>query len=114
MVGQWQQGMHLKWYARTSNKNNLLTEVECKSKIARIKEAEQDALSETLGFPVVRRHHNPVTNPNVKKVICYMNEGYKAACQSRVDGWKMGEGQRETRAPKKLPKDCLRIVDDRS
>lgn len=66
-VGRWQRGKNLTWYADASSKQSA-SDARAEE-IRRIKEAEQDALAEALGFPVDRRHRDPVDQKEVQKAI---------------------------------------------
>ncbi|TGZ81888.1 hypothetical protein EX30DRAFT_395273 [Ascodesmis nigricans] len=66
-VGRWQKGKNLTWYAEGSDKKDAADERA--EEIRRIKEAEQDALAEALGFAVNRRHHDPVDQKEVQRAI---------------------------------------------
>ncbi|KAL8945498.1 MAG: hypothetical protein Q9222_007950, partial [Ikaeria aurantiellina] len=52
-VGRWQKNKDLSWYAKGDTATDAATARA--EEIRRIKEAEQDALSEALGFPVQPR-----------------------------------------------------------
>lgn len=62
-VGRWQRNKDLNWYAKGDANDAMSAEEIRKEEIRRIKEAEQDALSEALGFPVAPRHAESI-NPN--------------------------------------------------
>ncbi|KAL7271106.1 hypothetical protein RUND412_006162 [Rhizina undulata] len=88
-VGRWQKGKDLTWYAKTGSQSTAEAEAARKEEIRRIKEAEQDALSEALGFPVVRRSRN-VDQEEVRKAI---KESGAASNEGEAKG--MGFGRRE-------------------
>ncbi|PWW80451.1 hypothetical protein C7212DRAFT_172285 [Tuber magnatum] len=67
-VGRWQKNRDLTWYAK-SGAGEMSAEEARKEEIRKIKEAEQDALSEALGFKVVRRPVDPVDQDEVKRAI---------------------------------------------
>ncbi|KAL8645189.1 MAG: hypothetical protein Q9210_006850 [Variospora velana] len=55
-VGRWQKNKDLSWYAKGDNSQAATDAAAARAEeIRRIKEAEQDALSEALGFPVQPR-----------------------------------------------------------
>ncbi|KAL8932408.1 MAG: hypothetical protein Q9216_006850 [Gyalolechia sp. 2 TL-2023] len=55
-VGRWQKNKDLSWYAKGDNSQAATDAATARAEeIRRIKEAEQDALSEALGFPVQPR-----------------------------------------------------------
>jgi hypothetical protein len=61
-TGRWAKGKDLTWYAKGDNDDDALSEAEArKAEIARIKEAEQDAMARALGLPVPDR-----SNPNTQ------------------------------------------------
>lgn len=68
-VGRWQKGKDLTWYAKGDSDTTLTPEQQRLVEIKRIKEAEQDALSEALGFKVVRRHTDAVDQDEVRRAI---------------------------------------------
>ncbi|MCJ1458062.1 hypothetical protein MMC28_008432 [Mycoblastus sanguinarius] len=61
-VGRWQKNKDLSWYAKSDTSPDALAAAEArKEEIRRIKEAEQDALSEALGYgPIPKRNPNEV------------------------------------------------------
>ena len=67
-VGRWQKNKDLTWYAK-SGAGEMSVEEARKEEIRKIKEAEQDALSEALGFKTVKRHMDPVDQDEVKRAI---------------------------------------------
>ncbi|KAI9813809.1 MAG: hypothetical protein M1827_003599 [Pycnora praestabilis] len=70
-VGRWQKNKDLGWYAKGDSSDAAQeAATQRAAEIARIKEAENDALSEALGFPVTRQ--GPASGANaaeVKKAI---------------------------------------------
>lgn len=68
-VGRWQKGKDLTWYAKGDSDTALTPEQQRLAEIKRIKEVEQDALSEALGFKVVRRHTDAVDQDEVRRAI---------------------------------------------
>ncbi|KAL8965414.1 MAG: hypothetical protein Q9197_006526 [Variospora fuerteventurae] len=55
-VGRWQKNKDLSWYAKGDSSQAATDAAAARAEeISRIKEAEQDALSEALGFPVQPR-----------------------------------------------------------
>jgi Multiple myeloma tumor-associated len=58
-VGRWQKGKDLQWYARATPSNaadeKARQRTEREAEIRRIKEAEEEALAEALGFKVERK-----------------------------------------------------------
>ncbi|KAI4271747.1 MAG: hypothetical protein LQ337_005774 [Flavoplaca oasis] len=55
-VGRWQKNKDLSWYAKGDNSQAATDAANARAEeIRRIKEAEQDALSEALGYPVQPR-----------------------------------------------------------
>lgn len=68
-VGRWQKGKDLTWYAKGDSDTALTPEQQRLAEIKRIKEIEQDALSEALGFKVVRRHVDTIDQDEVRRVI---------------------------------------------
>ncbi|KAG0637380.1 kinase phosphorylation protein-domain-containing protein [Tuber brumale] len=67
-VGRWQKNKDLTWYAK-SGAGETSAEEARKEEIRMIKEAEQDALSEALGFKAVKRPMDPVDQGEVKRAI---------------------------------------------
>jgi len=58
-VGRWQQNRDLSWYAKGDESSALSAAEARKEEIRRVKEAEQNALSEALGYGPM-----PTQNPN--------------------------------------------------
>jgi hypothetical protein len=68
-VGRWQKNKDLTWYAK-SGAGETSAEEARKEEIRMIKEAEQDAFSEALGFKAsVKRPMDPVDQGEVKRAI---------------------------------------------
>lgn len=65
-VGRWQRNKDLTWYSKAGAGT---AEDERREEIRRIKEAEQDALSEALGFPVEPRMRDVVDQAEVARAI---------------------------------------------
>ncbi|KAL9608064.1 MAG: hypothetical protein Q9167_007077 [Letrouitia subvulpina] len=77
-VGRWQKNKDLSWYAKGDNSKEAIDAATARAKeIQRIREAEQDALSQALGYPVEPRLHNSqVAQPKeVEKAIREAAEG---------------------------------------
>ncbi|KAI9882942.1 MAG: hypothetical protein M1823_005313 [Watsoniomyces obsoletus] len=73
-VGRWQKSRDLSWYAKgDADADQTAAQRERAEEIRRIKEAEQDALSAALGFPVERRSvgtgANGISVKEVQKVV---------------------------------------------
>lgn len=68
-VGRWQKGKDLTWYAKGDSDTALTPEQQRLAEIKHIKEIEQDALSEALGFKVVRRHADAIDQDEVRRAI---------------------------------------------
>ncbi|RPB00122.1 hypothetical protein L873DRAFT_1681217 [Choiromyces venosus 120613-1] len=88
-VGRWQKNKDLTWYAK-SGAGEMSAEEARKEEIRKIKEAEQDALSEALGFKVVKRHMDPVDQDEVKRAI-------KESGDDNEEGKGVGFGKRTGR-----------------
>ena len=58
-VGRWQKNKDLSWYSKSGSTSATAAEEARKEEIRRIKEAENDALSEALGYKVGRRRVDP-------------------------------------------------------
>lgn len=54
-VGRWQKGKDLQWYAKAKPTSAETQRLERQEEIRRIKEAEEEALAEALGFKVDRK-----------------------------------------------------------
>lgn len=78
-VGRWQKGKDLNWYAKNDNSPAALSATEArKAEITKIKEAEESALSEALGYgPTVKKNANetPIGQREVDKAIKETVEG---------------------------------------
>ena len=78
-VGRWQKNRDLNWYAKGDKSAAALSAAEArKEEIRRIKEAEESALSEALGYgPTVRSNANetPIGQKEVERAIKEMAEG---------------------------------------
>ena len=72
-VGRWQKGRDLNWYASTDESPAAISAAEArKEELRRIKEAEQDALSEALGYgPMPKRNANetPLGKKEVERAV---------------------------------------------
>ena len=68
-VGRWQQGRDLNWYAKGDQSASAQAAAEArKEELRKIKEAEEDALSEALGYAPIPRS-NPNETPLGKKEV---------------------------------------------
>lgn len=78
-VGRWQKNKDLSWYAKGDTSAAALTAAEQrKEEIRKIKEAEESALSEALGYgPTIRNNANetPIGQKEVEKAIKETAEG---------------------------------------
>ncbi|KAL9123740.1 MAG: hypothetical protein Q9217_006859 [Psora testacea] len=78
-VGRWQKGRDLSWYAKSDTSPAALSAAEArKEELRKIKEAEQDALSEALGYgPMPKRNANetPLGKKEVERAIRETAEG---------------------------------------
>ena len=78
-VGRWQKNKDLGWYAKGDTSAAAVSAAEArKLEIARIKEAEESALSEALGYgPTVKSNPNemPVGRKEVERVVREMAGG---------------------------------------
>ncbi len=78
-VGRWQKNKDLSWYAKSDTSPAALTAAEQrKEEIRKIKEAEESALSEALGYgPTIRKNANetPIGQKEVEKAIKETAEG---------------------------------------
>ena len=78
-VGRWQKNKDLSWYAKGDTSAAALTAAEQrKEEIRKIKEAEESALSEALGYgPTIRSNANetPIGQKEVEKAIKETAEG---------------------------------------
>lgn len=78
-VGRWQKNKDLSWYAKSDTSAAALTAAEQrKEEIRKIKEAEESALSEALGYgPTIRSNANetPIGQKEVEKAIKETAEG---------------------------------------
>ena len=78
-VGRWQKNKDLSWYAKSDTSPAALTAAEQrKEEIRKIKEAEESALSEALGYgPTIRNNANetPIGQKEVEKAIKETAEG---------------------------------------
>ncbi|KAK4690706.1 hypothetical protein P7C71_g6147, partial [Lecanoromycetidae sp. Uapishka_2] len=72
-VGRWQKGKDLNWYAKNDTSPAALSAAEArKEEIRRIKEAEESALSEALGYgPTIKKNANetPIGKKEVERAI---------------------------------------------
>ncbi|KAI9298195.1 hypothetical protein K502DRAFT_362627 [Neoconidiobolus thromboides FSU 785] len=69
-VGRWQKNRDLTWYSKESKAERDLKREE---EIRRIKEAEEDALAEALGYPVKKR--KPVAPIDPKDLKALLSKG---------------------------------------
>ena len=72
-VGRWQQGKDLQWYAR-ANPTNASDEktrqrAERAAELKRVKEAEEEALAEALGFKVQRKTGETVSQEELARAL---------------------------------------------
>lgn len=78
-VGRWQKNKDLSWYAKGDTSTAALSAAEArKEEIRRIKEAEESALSEALGYgPTIKSNANetPIGQKEVEKAIKETAEG---------------------------------------
>ncbi|KAL9631373.1 MAG: hypothetical protein Q9164_005931 [Protoblastenia rupestris] len=78
-VGRWQKNRDLSWYAKGDTSPAALSAAEArKEELRKIKEAEQDALSEALGYgPMPKRNANetPLGQKEVERAIKETAEG---------------------------------------
>ena len=78
-VGRWQKDRDLSWYAKSDTSPAALSAAEArKEELRKIKEAEQDALSEALGYgPMPKRNANdmPLGKKEVERAIKETAEG---------------------------------------
>ena len=78
-VGRWQKNKDLSWYAKSDTSPAALTAAEQrKEEIRTIKEAEESALSEALGYgPTIRNNANetPIGQKEVERAIKETAEG---------------------------------------
>ena len=78
-VGRWQKNKDLNWYAKGDTSAAALSAAEArKEEIRRIKEAEESALSEALGYgPTVKSNANetPIGRKEVEKAVKETAEG---------------------------------------
>lgn len=78
-VGRWQKGKDLNWYAKNDTSPAALSAAEArKEEIRKIKEAEESALSEALGYgPTLKTNANetPIGKKEVEKAIKETVEG---------------------------------------
>ena len=78
-VGRWQKNKDLSWYAKSDTSAAALSAAEQrKEEIRKIKEAEESALSEALGYgPTVRKNANdtPIGQREVERAIKETAEG---------------------------------------
>ena len=105
-MGRWQKNKDLNWYAKGDKSAAALSAAEArKEEIRRIKEAEESALSEALGYgPTLNRNANdtPIGQKEVEKAIRETAEG------DEEDGAKgVGFGAFVGGAPVKEEKDVL-------
>ncbi|KAL9102241.1 MAG: hypothetical protein Q9163_002577 [Psora crenata] len=78
-VGRWQKNRDLSWYAKSDTSPAALSAAEArKEELRKIKEAEQDALSEALGYaPMPKRNANetPLGKKEVERAVKETAEG---------------------------------------
>ena len=78
-VGRWQKNKDLSWYAKGDKSSAAVSAAEArKEEIRRIKEAEESALSEALGYgPTIKRNANetPIGQKEVERAIKETAEG---------------------------------------
>ena len=78
-VGRWQKNKDLSWYAKSDTSTAALTAAEKrKEEIRKIKEAEESALSEALGYgPTIGKNANetPIGQKEVERAIKETAEG---------------------------------------
>jgi hypothetical protein len=105
-VGRWQRGKDLNWYAKNDTSPAALSAAEArKEEIRKIKEAEESALSEALGYgPTVKKNANetPIGKKEVERAIKETAEG------DEEDGAKgVGFGVFSAGGPAKEERDVL-------
>ncbi|RPB16151.1 hypothetical protein P167DRAFT_481484 [Morchella conica CCBAS932] len=103
-VGRWQKGRDLTWYAKADSDSTLTAEQQRLEEIRRIKEAENDALSEALGFKVVRRHTDAVNQDDIKRAIKEAGAGGQPdseEAKGEAQGVGFGRGGKREAAPDK-------------
>ncbi|MCJ1277013.1 hypothetical protein MMC21_004822 [Puttea exsequens] len=105
-VGRWQKGKDLNWYAKGDNSAAALSAAEArKEEIRKIKESEESALSEALGYgPTIKSNANdtPIGRREVEKAIKETAEG------DEEEGAKgVGFGGFEGRGPIKEEREVL-------
>ncbi|KAH0609793.1 uncharacterized protein H6S33_012339 [Morchella sextelata] len=103
-VGRWQKGRDLTWYAKGDSDSTLTAEQQRLEEIRRIKEAENDALSEALGFKVVRRHTDAVNQDDIKRAIKEAGAGGQPdseEAKGEAQGVGFGRGGKREAAPDK-------------
>ncbi|KAI8073071.1 kinase phosphorylation protein-domain-containing protein [Gongronella butleri] len=66
-VGRWQQGKDLTWYAKKQKSDEM--EAERRSEIARLKDAEADAMAVALGMRKKKTIDSNVTKDEIKNVL---------------------------------------------
>ncbi|KAI9850675.1 MAG: hypothetical protein M1824_003121 [Vezdaea acicularis] len=95
-VGRWQKNKDLSWYAKgDSSSEAQLAATKRAEEIRRIKEAEQDALSAALGFPVAPRSAGDASGANaiaVKKALKESGVDEAEAPQAPEEGAGKGLG----------------------
>ncbi|OLL22364.1 putative mannosyl-oligosaccharide glucosidase [Neolecta irregularis DAH-3] len=67
-MGRWQKGKDLEWFNKKKD-GNLSKEEIRREEIRKIKEAEEDALAEALGFKVTRKKEGNVDQEEIAKAI---------------------------------------------
>ncbi len=105
-VGRWQKGKDLNWYAKNDTSPAALSAAEArKEEIRKIKEAEESALSEALGYgPTVKKNANetPIGKKEVERAIKETADG------DEEDGAKgVGFGVFSAAGPAKEERDVL-------
>lgn len=92
------------WYAKADSDSTLTAEQQRLEEIRRIKEAENDALSEALGFKVVRRHTDAVNQDDIKRAIKEAGAGGQPdseEAKGEAQGVGFGRGGKREAAPDK-------------
>ena len=102
-VGRWQKGKDLQWYAKPRPPTAEEVRSARQEELKKIKEAEEEALAEALGFKVERKRgegEGKVTKEELENVL----KGEEGEGEEEVDGMKgLGFGSGGLRVGAKLP-----------